>query len=338
MSTVVTLGDLGFATSVACYEPQLAMHRPTERPFGLTEQSWYIYGGWRDESGALHAVERKFCGPMTAGLWLMNTRSGQARLAPESLQTVRGEVRREFSGAEHRMHGSLLGKAGGAPEEGLDLRLTPGALAWREGQILELQGDLAGPGIQIGALDHENPFFYTSELYIASGTVLGEKVQGFVFIDHGYWPHGFDWKEWRIFNGAQLSWTAFATEFENGEVEWGQLAIGRGGFNFAAVADRQGPVVMDVGTDGGVDPDPEDWAQRIGYRSHDGRTWVFSMEPGGQLSQFSAARWGGYRAQAGHVARVGEDRPVKVAFAWGESFMERFREEGIGSVDALLGR
>lgn len=336
MSSVAPLGDLGFSTSVACYRPDLKMHRPTERPFGLTEESVYFYGGWRDESGALHIVERKFCGPMTAGLWLMNTRSGKVSLAPESLQTVRGEVKREFSDTEHHLHGSLLGKAGGAPEEGLDLKLTPGALAWREGEILALQGDLVGPGIQIGSLDHEEPFFYTSELYKVSGVVLGEKVEGFVFIDHGYWPHGSDWKEWRIFNDTQLSWSAFATEFENGDVEWGQVAIGRDGFNFVAVADREGPVVMDSGTTGGVDPDPDDWAERIGYRAHDGRTWVFSLEPGGQMSEFSAARWGGYRAQAGHIARVGEERPVKVAFSWGESFMERFRKEGVGSVAALL--
>lgn len=334
--TTLPLGQLGYATAVACYEPSLEMHLPTARPFGLTEESMYLYGGWRDESGALHVVERKFCGPMTAGLWLMNTRGGSVSLAPESLQTVRGEVKREYSAGEHHLHGSLLGKAGGAPEEGLDYRLTPGHLSWREGSTLELSGDLVGPGIQIGSMDHEEPFFYTSELYRIGGRVLGEEVAGFVFIDHGYWPHGADWKEWRIFNRTQLSWSAFATEFEDGTVEWGQVAIGRDGFNFVAVADAEGPVVMDSGTAGGVDPDPEDWASRIGYRDHSGDTWVFGLEPGGQMSQFSAARWGGYRAQAGKVLRHGETRPVKLAFSWGETFMERFREEGIGSVDDLL--
>jgi hypothetical protein len=51
----------------AAMNPRLDMHRPTARPLGLTEESTYLYGGWRDESGALHIVERKFCGPMTAG-------------------------------------------------------------------------------------------------------------------------------------------------------------------------------------------------------------------------------------------------------------------------------
>ncbi|HET7742839.1 MAG TPA: hypothetical protein VFL67_19495, partial [Mycobacterium sp.] len=97
MTSAPAIGDLDFATSVSCYEPNLAMHLPTARPFGLTEQSTYLYGGWRDASGALHIVERKFCGPMTAGLWMMTNRSGKVSLAPESLNTVRGEVKREYS-------------------------------------------------------------------------------------------------------------------------------------------------------------------------------------------------------------------------------------------------
>jgi len=330
------LGNLDFATAVSCYQPTLQMHHPMARPFGLTEQSWYLYGGWRDETGALHIVERKFCGPMTAGLWLMNTRSGKVSLVPESLQTVRGEVKREYADSEYRMSGSLLGKAGGAPEEGLDFRLRADAISWREGSILTLEGNCAGPGIQIGSIDDEQPFFYTSQLFTVTGRVLDSDVRGFVFIDHGYWPHGQDWKEYKIFNGQQLSWTAFATEFADGAIEWGQVVIGREGFNFVAVADQDGPVVMDVNTRGGFDPTPDDWAQRIGYRAHDGRTWVFELEDGGQLSQFSEARWGGYRAQAGTVLRHGEDRDVRVGFGWGETFIERLREDQTGTVEELI--
>ena len=334
--TANALGNLNFATAVDCYEPTLAMHHPMARPFELTEQSWYLYGGWRDETGALHIVERKFCGPMTAGLWLMNTRSGKVSLAPESLQTVRGEVKREYDDDEYRMNGSLLGKAGGAPEEGLDFRLRADSLSWREGDILNLEGASAGPGIQIASIDNEQPFFYTSQLFTVTGRVLDSDVRGFVFIDHGYWPHGQDWKEYKIFNDTQLSWTAFATEFTDGSIEWGQIVIGRDGFNFVAVADRDGPVAMDVNTGGGFDPTPDDWAQRIGYRAHDDRTWVFELEDGGQLSQFSQARWGGYRAQAGTVLRHGEEREVRVGFGWGETFIERLREDQTGTVDALI--
>ncbi|MGW8815584.1 hypothetical protein [Gordonia terrae] len=336
MDSARKLGNLGFATSVGLYEPDLAMHLPTSRPFGLTEQSTYLYGGWRDATGALYIVERKFCGPMTAGLWLMNNRSGKITLAPESLNTVRGEVKRAYSETEHHLSGSLLGKAGGAAEKDLSYTLTPGAMDWTEGTTLQLTGELVGPGIQIGSIDHEEPFFYISELYHVQGSVLGKEVEGFVFLDHGYWPHGADWKEWRIFNGTQLSWSAFATLFDDGSVEWGQVAIGTDGFNFVAVADRNGAVALQSNTSGGIDPDPDGWAQRIGYKCDDGRAWVFDLEPGGQMKQFSGARWGGYRAQAGHIAQPGDDRPVQVSFSWGESFLERCREQNLPSVDDLL--
>ena len=52
------------------------MHHPYNTPFGLTEQVVYFYGGWREADGTLHMFERKFIGPMTAGLWLMNARGG----------------------------------------------------------------------------------------------------------------------------------------------------------------------------------------------------------------------------------------------------------------------
>jgi hypothetical protein len=271
---------------------------------------------------------------MTGGAWLMTDQSGKVQLADEALQSFRGEVKRFYTDTEHRYQGSLLGASGGT---GIDYRLTAGGISWSEGDALDLEGHLVGPGIQIGTLDHVEPFFYTSEVYKISGRALGENVEGFVFLDHGYWPHGRDWKEWKVFGDFQLSWSVYANEFDDGTVEWGQVAIGRDGFNFVAIADADGPVAMDSGTQGGIDPTTDDWAQRIGYRAHGGRTWIFELGSGGQLSQFSEARGGaGYRAQVGRVGMHGDTRKVKLGFAWGESFMERFRDEGTGTVDDLI--
>ena len=203
------------------------MHRPTARPFGLTEQSWYIYGGWRDESGALHIVERKFCGPMTAGLWMMTTRSGKVSLAPESLQTVRGEV--DVNIPARASPARIVARQGRRSAGGrARLRLTPGAMQWREGSILELEGPWWALEFRSGARPRQTVLLH-QRVVQGSRHRLGREGAGFVFLDHGYWPHGQDWKEWRIFNGTQLSWSAFATEFANGQVEWGQVAIGRGG-------------------------------------------------------------------------------------------------------------
>ena len=78
--------------------PDVRVHHPYNTPFGLTEQVVYFYGGWREADGTLHAFERKFIGPMTAGLWLMNARGGSVRIEPDSAKTVRGEVKRQYAG------------------------------------------------------------------------------------------------------------------------------------------------------------------------------------------------------------------------------------------------
>ena len=94
-----------------------------------------------------------------------------------------------------------------------------------------------------------------------------------------------------------------STEFADGHVDGVRSPIGRQKFDLVAVADENGPVVMDVDTGGGIDPDPDDWAQRIGYQAHDGRTWIFELEPGGQMSQFSGGA-------LGRLSRAGPPHPT----------------------------
>lgn len=335
--SIPALGDLGYATSVACYRPTLQMHRPTEHPFGLNEQAMYLYGFWRDPSGEAYAFERKFIGPMTGGCWLMVMREGQeVALAPEALHTVRGEIKRQFSDTEHHFHGSLLGGAGGATEEGLEYRLTADTITWREGTAADFTGTLVGPGIQIATLDHEKPFLYTSQCYKMSGRAMGSDVEGFIWLDRAYWPHGHEWKEWNIYAHQEISWTVFANEFDNGEIEWGQIGFGRDGFNFVCVANADGPIVMEAACRPGVDWIEGDWAQRLAYGTSDHRAWVFELAPNGALTPFTKARWGGYRAQAGTVTADGEKRAVKSAFAWGEFFVDRVKGAGVGPVDDIL--
>ena len=192
--------------------------------------------------------------------------------------------------------------------------------------------------MQIYAPDQTEPILYISELYKVGGNVLGDDVEGFVFWDHAYWPAGYDWKEFRVFKDLQLGWEAFANEYDDGTIEWGHLCLGREGFNFAGVADQQGVVVMDSGVTGGIDLVDDDWAQRARWKASSGQEWTFELEDGGKLSEFSAARWGGYRAQAGHTRRVGDDRQVRLGFSWLETFGDRIRESKIPSFDEAAGR
>lgn len=332
----IEIGDFQHRALTSAYDPSIDIHRPTQTPLGLTEQVLYLYGGWREADGTLHVFERKFIGPMTAGLWLMKCDSTAVQINPESARTVRGEVKREFSEDSILLHGAMMEKVGGSGGA-FRFHVTPGHFSWEENDgLLSLTGDLVGPGVQIFAPDNDEPILYISELYKVAGRVDGQDVEGFVFYDHSYWPAGMDWKEFRVFKDLQLGWQAFANEYQDGSIEWGHLCIGRQGFNFTGVCDAEGPVSMTSGGAGGIDLGENDWAQRATWKAPDGRQWTFELEDGGTLAGFTEARWGGYRAQAGHTRRVGDQRAVKVGFSWLETFGDRIREDKIPSVDSLL--
>ncbi|MGH9138800.1 MAG: hypothetical protein ACRD0G_17445 [Acidimicrobiales bacterium] len=340
MTTHPGIGRFDHQSIVGTYEPSLATLDPRNLRNGLGVQVCYLYGGWREPDGTLHVFERKFIGPMTAGLWLMRVEPGAGvKVDPSSIHTVRGETKRTFAEHEVVWRGQMMENqmSQHGQEEGLLLRFAEGALDWAEGDVLRLEGRLVGPGLQVYAPDPTEAFYYSSELYKVHGRVLGADVEGFVFLDCSAWPHGTDWKEYRVFNHLQLGWEAFANEFEDGSIEWGHLCIGADRFSFAMVADAEGAVALHT-TDvaGGVDLGEDEWAPRAVWKGGAEHIWTFEMEEGGKLAEFTEARWGGYRAQCGLTKRTGDDRPLKVGFSWLETFGHRLKECGIPSVDDAL--
>jgi hypothetical protein len=278
--------------------------------------------------------ERKFIGPMTAGLWLMKALDGSVEIDEVSAETVRGEVKRSYGDDEYVLQGQMMEKIG---KGGLSYRfaLRAGEFHWTEGDdVLALEGKLVGPGVQIFAPDVDEPMLYISELYKVTGTVKGDQVEGFVFLDHAYWAPGHDWKEYRVFKDLQLGWQAFANEYADGSIEWGHLCLGRHGFNFTAVGSADGAVSCDSTVTSGLDLGEDDYCTRQTWRASNGDRWVFELEA--PLSGFTKARWGGYRAQAGHTHRVGDDREVRLGFSWLETFGDRLREDKIPSFDDAM--
>jgi hypothetical protein len=316
MTSHPPVGHFGHQSVVGTYQPSLTTLDTRKLRDGLGVQVCYVYGGGQDSDSTLHAFERKFIGPMTAGLWLMRLENGKVKIDPSSARTVRGETKRTFGDDEVVWTGQMMETQVGehGREEGFVLRFTNGAITWTEGDILRLHGALVGPGLQVLAPDPIESFYYSSQLYKVSGRVVDADVEGFVFLDHGAWPHGTDWKEFLAFNHLQLAWAAFANEYEDGTIEWGYLCIGADRFSFMMVADAHNAVTLRT-TDvtGGVDLGENQYVQRAVWRGGDGRTWRFDLEPGGQLAEFAEARWGGYRAHAGLVRRVDDERTLKAA-------------------------
>lgn len=340
MPTHPPIGRFDHQSVVGTYEPSLATLDARNLRNGLPVQVCYLYGGWREPDGTLHVFERKFIGPMTAGLWLMRVEADQGvKIDPSSIRTVRGETKRTFEADEVIWRGQMMENqvSEHGSEEGLLLKFTEGNLEWTEGDILALNGKLVGPGLQVFAPDPDEAFYYGSELYKVSGRVLGADVEGFVFLDFSAWPHGTDWKEYKVFNHLQLGWEAFANEFDDGSIEWGHLCIGADRFSFTMVGNADGAVALHtVGVQGGVDIGDNEWAERAIWKGPGGNdAWVFEMEDGGKLAEFTEARWGGYRAQCGLTKREGETRTLKVGFSWLETFAHRLADYKIPTVDEV---
>jgi len=324
-------GDFEYRTVVGSFEPRLETMIPSDPRFGLNLQVQYIYGGFRTSDGTQYIVERKFIGPMTGGLWLMSTESGTLKLDMGALRSTRGETRREITEArrvwgEHLMH--KLGQASGSGDQPLTLDLNGDKITWSEGDLLSLEGTLAGPGFQFYAPMRNEPLFYTTHAYWVKGTVLGKEVDGFIGFDHGYWQHGREWKEYRIFHDIEVSWEVFGNAFEDGSNEWGVIVKGRGDMSAAVIFEGDKIMGRTNLMPARYDLDDEGFINEGVFTIGDAE-WVFTSDAASRMHEFSNARWAGYRAQAGITRRRGDDRKLKNGFCWIEFFPDRIKDEGL---------
>lgn len=326
------IGDYHERTIVGSFDPRIADVEPTKAKYGLNLQVQYFYGGLRDDDGHLYVLERKFIGPMTSGLWLMtNADADHLRLTPASLRTARGEIRRHFTPEAHRYADALMAKVGKdlvpEGEQPLDLSFTDGGITWSEGDLLRCEATPVGTGLMHYSPTPEDSLLYTMQAYRAEGTVMGRHATGFVLVDHGYWPHGQEWKEFRFFAHSQVAWNVFANEYDDGTVEAGFFIQGLNDFAVAGTFDNKGPRFATADLTTALTLADDDWMASATY-SAGGEEWVFTPNPVAQMKEFSSARWAGYRAQAGVTRRAGDTRPLKIGWTWLEFFADRARAGG----------
>lgn len=315
-------GDFGFRPLVGTYAPRLEDMHPRATRFGLPIQGIWAYGALRDDAGTLFGLYRKLVGPLTSGLGLFAVRDGVLRVDPASMRTVRGPITRRIEPDVHAYEGQAM--PGDAP---LSIEVTEKGYVWSEGDVLRLEATLAAPGFQVYMPGPDESAFYASQLYFAEGTILGTPVSGFALFDQSYMPSGVDWRESVIFEDLEHVWGSFATEYEDGSLEWGHLAFGRDNFAFAVAADDAEAILVTTDVTGAVDVEPDDWSTRILFHA-DGEDWEWIADPDGKLGDFSASRRG-YRAQTGWARRVGETRRPRRWFAWMETFPERIRTDRV---------
>jgi hypothetical protein len=320
-------GDFGFRPLVDIYTPRLEDMHPQATRFGLPLQGIWAYGALRGEEGNLYGLYRKLVGPLTSGLGLMALRDGVLRVDPASVRAARGAITRRIDPDVHVYEGQPM-----PGEQPFALRVDDTTMGWSEGDIMSIEATLGGPGFQVYMPGRTESAFYASQLYRAEGTILGKPVRGFTLFDQSYMPSGIDWRESIIFEDLEHVWGSFASEYEDGSLEWGHLAFGRKNFAFAVIANDDGPILVTTDVEGGVDVEADDWASRILFRAG-GQEWEWIADPDGRLGDFSASRRG-YLAQTGWTRRLGETRKPRRWFAWQETFPDRIRDDRVPAATA----
>ena len=326
-------GNLGHHVQAGAFKPDLARMEVTDYVYGLPIQIQWIYAFLRGEDGAIYVPERKFISTLTGGLFLMTGEDGTLNINPVSGRGYRGELKRTLDPEHRRWDQPMYHRmpAGSVPEGEQDfvMDITNERMEYREGNILDLAGPNAGLGMQFYDSNAENPLFYSSLCYWLEGEVLGDKVEGPIFFDSVYWPHGRDWKEYVYFRELQVGWHVFANKHEDGTVEWGHLVNGHEGFNPGVVIRGNELVAATGDLKGSYTLDDDGWVtgQELDV---DGHIYVFEGDEKGWMQQFSESRSHGdndYRAQYGTTRRL-EDPTPAAGFTWLECFANRIKAEG----------
>lgn len=208
----------------------------------------------------------------------------------------------------------------------MELHWTGDRLSYSEGDILRLEGESAGSGVQFFAASREQPLLYSSTCYWMEGEYQGKRVSGPLWYDNAYWRHGLEWKEYGYFNDLQIMWHVFCNKFEDGTYEWGHLVMGRDGFTPGVVVEGDQVVAMTPSLDARFDMDADDWPTSAVFDAA-GQKYEFTGPVSGRMTEFSESRWANYRAQYGQTRKIGDDRKLVDGLTWLEGFAHRVTED-----------
>ncbi len=332
-------GDFDHRVVVGAFRPDPTTMAVQELQHGLPLQATWLYGFFRDAECLVSAIERKFVGSLTSGCFVM-TQSSEGALDPanelnvhtDSGRSARGELRRGLDGPERTWSEPVFQRlpAGIVPagEQPMHLSWSGDAIAYGEGDILDLNGPRAGLGVQFYVASRDKPMLYTSTCHWVEGTMQGRPVAGPLWLDNSYWVHGLEWKEYGYFNDLQVMWHVFCNKFTDGSFEWGHLVMGREGFTPGIVVNGEEVVAATPDLTAKFTMTAGGWPESAGFDLGTAQ-YEFTGPATGRMTQFSASRWANYRAQYGQTRQVGDTRTLVDGLTWLEGFADRVAQDGL---------
>lgn len=300
---------------------------------GLVREATYCWGTCRNSAGDLFIFARRIAAPSGAA-----GRDAASAGAVQHSMSDRFILQSTIDGADHprvRREGRFTATSddvlrsleSGAAVFRIDPRDERGAMdlvvggdsaRYSEADVLDLSGLRVGQGLHWYLPFGRSSLYYTSATWPVAGVILNQEVEGFLFVEEAYMPPG-----GRLYvEHDPLSevryrlWYSWATEWDDGAVEFGHFLANDGPFSVGLVADGAGHVSVAQTVSAKVERGPDGyWFDRIAL-DVDGELWEIVADPRGRMADLGSIP---NPQQEGQVRRVGEARTPVRWMAWGES-------------------
>ena len=313
-------GDYQHQPVVGPYRVEPEAARRSSTHFGLSQRATLCYGTFRRADGVAYAALRKVGWESASPLTIQANIGGPFRVQPVGAFKGWGVSETIVNGLQ--VYESVPGTAG----EPFQIEHGRDVLSWREGSSLDLTGSLVG-GCGVHWYDPSPPGgLYSSEQYRVHGSILGIAVSGFVAFDQLYLRPGMTWFESPYFSSPpylEIAWNTFATEFDDGTVQAGQVMFGGQRLSFAVVVDQDGPALFSRDVTAEITASPTGYPSEVRY-SIDGEPWRWTAADDGQMPDFAMGYPDDtYRPSEGLFTRADETRRPVVWWSFIDSWVSR---------------
>lgn len=314
------MGDFKHQVVLGPFEIAIEAMRPDFSPHGLTLDAGWIYSQFRDDDDNIYTILRKVAGHWTGNL-IMRSNAGveQIEMRPEMFDSYTGAL--EVTWNQERITWQSPGGLPGVAHP-FAYSTTTEAATWKEGELLDIRGQLLRPGMQWYCPNPQSPGLYALHVYKAEGTILGRKVKGWYGYDFIYFLPGVPWHLGPYPGRLEVAYHTLANEFDDGSIEVGMICYGLEGWTFAVISDGDKLIHCAREVDVQIVRKDSGYPQEILY-SFDGVEYHWQADPRGELALVgSVGERETYRGAEGHCQRVGDTRRIVNGQGWIDFFQD----------------
>jgi hypothetical protein len=312
-------GNFDYRSVVSSYQFDVRDAYVDKMYFGLPLLGAYFYSSFVDSEGNTLAPMRKCTAEMSTGLQ-MQTNVGRDAIEVEQDAFLRSQRGVGIRWSWESDDAFALRAAATPFGDSVDIRVSNDAIAWREGDMVDVEGRLLG-GYQwyTPTRDEGGGNYYASAMFRAKGVVLGREVDGIIGFDELYGPQGQVFQTGPMFNAIELAWVSFANCYEDGEFEVGACCLGADHWGFSVIVDHDGERIAVTDIEADVRLTDSLYVAEATYHLP-GEDWRFVAAERAEMRSLAAAREDKYHGQGGVIRRIGDERVPLLSRAWIESF------------------